>query len=298
MNPEGFHLRLILKGGYWREMTETYLESGRKRRAHRTLRRRIVRPFRSHPPSPGDAARDRTLSVVTLNMAKENDPVTVAESIRSAPRLRDADVFLLQEVTTGASDTSAIEDAARSLGYFTHFQPAAPGVYDQGLAVVSRYPLGDIEVNRLKACDLRFRERFRFAVSATVRTPWGDLRVWNVHLDTRINATERLEQLQPVIDAASRRTGPRLIAGDLNTNELYWLGSVVPIPGGPSHRDAIRNAMKSHGFEMPLPGTLNTFPAFRRHLDWIFVRDMQSLAASVEPVPFSDHNAIWARVGL
>lgn len=279
-------------------MTETYLKSGRNRRARRALRRRIVRPFHPHPPSPGDTALDRTISVVTLNMAKESDPVTVVEAMRSAPRLRDADVFLLQEVTTEASHTSAIEDAARSLGYFTHFQAAAPGVYDQGLAVVSRYPVDDVEVERLKACDLRFRERFRFAVAATVRTPWGDVRVWNAHLDTRINATERLEQLQPVIEAASRHSGPRLIAGDFNTNELYWLGSVVPIPGGPSHAAAIRNAMKHHGFEMPLPGILNTFPAFRRHLDWIFVRDLKSLAASVEPVPFSDHNAIWARVGL
>lgn len=250
------------------------------------------------PPSPGDAAPDRTLSVVTLNIAKENDPGIIVESVRNSPRLRDADLFLLQEVTTDGSRVSAIEDAARTLGYFTHFQPAASGVYDQGLAVVSRYPIDDIEIKRLKDCDLRFRKRYRFAVSATIRTPWGSVHVWNAHLDTRINADKRLEQLQPIIDAASRRTGPRLIAGDFNTNELYWLGGIVPFPGGPSHRAAIRNAMKHHGFEMPLPGTLNTFPAFRRHLDWIFVNGLKSLDASVEPVSFSDHNAIWARVGL
>lgn len=279
-------------------MESTLLDPGRNGRARRALRRRMYRPFRHIHPNPSDAAPDRTLSVVTLNMAKERDPGIVVDAMRNAPRLRDADLFLLQEVTTGDSNASAIEDAARSLGYFTLFQPAAPGVHDQGLALVSRYPIDDIEIKRLKACDLRFRERSRFAVAATVRTPWGGVRVWNAHLDTRINAAERLEQLQPVIDAASRCTGPRLIAGDFNTNELYWLGSFVPIPGGPSHRAAIRAAMKHHGFEMPLPGTLNTFPAFRRHLDWIFVRDLKSLAASVEPVPFSDHNAIWARVGL
>jgi len=37
---------------------------------------------------------------------------------------------------------------------------------------------------------------------------------------------------------------------------------------------------------------------FRRHLDWIFLRDLRSLAVSVEPVPFSDHHAIWVRVHL
>ena len=56
--------------------------------------------------------------------------------------------------------------------------------------------------------------------------------------------------------------------------------------------------MNSHGFETPLPDSLNTFPALRRHLDWIFVRDLRPLAASVEPAAFSDHNAIWVRVSL
>jgi len=79
---------------------------------------------------------------------------------------------------------------------------------------------------------------------------------------------------------------------------LYWLRNVVPIPGGRSHGAAIRRAMKHHGFETPLPDALNTFPAFRRHLDWIFVSDLRPLAASVEPAAFSDHNAIWVRLRL
>src|SRR5438876_12403261 len=76
----------------------------------------------------------------------------------------------------------------------------APGVYDQRLAIVSRYPVMNVQIKRLKACDLRFRSRNRFVMAATVRTPWGDVRVWNVHLDTRINPQERLDQLRPVID--------------------------------------------------------------------------------------------------
>ena len=128
--------------------------------------------------------------------------------------------------------------------------------------------------------------------------PWGDLRVWNVHLDTRINPQERVEQLQPVIDDAARYTGPRLIGGDFNSNDLYWLGNVLPLPFGPKHSTAIRSAMRHHGFETPFPNALDTFPPFRRHLDWIFLSELKSLAASVEPAPFSDHNAIWVSVGL
>lgn len=250
------------------------------------------------PTVTTEPAPQRSISVVSLNMAKENDPDSVVNAIRSVARLRDADLFLFQEVANGKHGSSVAEEAARRLGYFALFEPAAPDVYDQGLALVSRYRLDEIDVKRLKACNLRYRSRNRFAVAATVRTPWGGLRVWNAHLDTRINAAERLEQLQPVIDEASRHRGPRLIGGDFNTNDCYWLRNVVPIPGGPSHGGAIRSAMKHYGFETPLPDALNTFPALRRHLDWIFVRDLRSLDASVEPAAFSDHNAIWVRVSL
>jgi endonuclease/exonuclease/phosphatase family metal-dependent hydrolase len=248
--------------------------------------------------SPVEHPPDRTVSVVSLNLARENRADKVVSAIQNSPRLRDADLFLFQEVRHTRAGLNVAEEIARHFGYFSLFEPTADNVYDQGLALVSRHPVGDAEITRLKACDLRYRSRNRFAVAATMRTPWGALRVWNAHLDTRINAEERLEQLQPVITEASRQTGPRLIGGDFNTNELYWLRNVLPLPGGASHRAAIRRAMLHHGFETPLPNNVNTFPALRRHLDWIFVRDLKPMAASVERAPFSDHNAIWVRVGF
>jgi endonuclease/exonuclease/phosphatase family metal-dependent hydrolase len=248
--------------------------------------------------NPAQIASDRTFSMVSLNMAKETDPDKVVDAIRDAPRLRDADVYLLQEVCHTAGKPSVADEAAHMLGYSVAFAAAAPGVYNQGLAIVSRYPITNIEIKNLKTCDLRFRSRHRFAIAATVRTPWRDLRVWNVHLDTRINSRERLDQLKPVIDDAARYTGPRLIGGDFNTNDMYWLGNVVPVPFGPAHSAAIRRAMQEHGFETPFPNGLDTFPRFRRHLDWIFLSELKSLAASMEPAPFSDHNAIWVRVRM
>jgi endonuclease/exonuclease/phosphatase (EEP) superfamily protein YafD len=133
---------------------------------------------------------------------------------------------------------------------------------------------------------------------ATVQTPWGDLRLWNAHLDTRINAAERLQQLQPVIEEAARHTGPQLIGGDFNTNDVYWFRNRLPLPGGPLHGEAICRAMQQHGFETPFRERLNTFPALRRHLDWIFVRNLTTLASSVEPAAFSDHHALWVRLRL
>jgi endonuclease/exonuclease/phosphatase (EEP) superfamily protein YafD len=101
-----------------------------------------------------------------------------------------------------------------------------------------------------------------------------------------------------VIEEGARYAGPRLIGGDFNTNNVYWLRNRLPLPGGPLHTALIRRAMEQHGFETPLAQKLNTFPALRRHLDWIFIRELRSLAASLEPAAFSDHNAIWMHLSL
>ncbi|MDZ4801282.1 MAG: endonuclease/exonuclease/phosphatase family protein [Bryobacteraceae bacterium] len=250
-------------------------------------------------PGPVEPDRpERSLSVVTLNAAKVTDASRIAADLASSPRLRGADVYLMQEVANEADKPGVAEQLAERLGYQSTFSPAAPGVYDQGLAILSRYPLSHIEIRRLKWCDLRFRCRTRFALSADVRTPSGDIRLWNVHLDTRINADERLEQLRPIIEEAARRPGASIIAGDFNTNECRWVGNVVPVPGGPGHGALIRQTMEAHGFRTPLPDGLATFTTLNRHLDWIYVNGLQPLRWSVEPAPFSDHHAVWTRLVL
>ena len=88
---------------------------------------------------------------------------------------------------------------------------------------------------RRNLLSIAIRHRNRFAIAAIVQTPWGEVRIWNVHLDTLINVQEHVEQLQPVTDGAACHGGPQLIGGDFNTNELYWLGNVLPLPWLPAH---------------------------------------------------------------
>jgi endonuclease/exonuclease/phosphatase family metal-dependent hydrolase len=248
-------------------------------------------------PLAATMSNERNFSAVSLNLAKEASSSTIVRAIQDAPRLREADVFLLQEVWHEEGKQSVAEKAARELGYSVAFQPAR-GFCDQGVAIISRYPLNDIQTTPLKACDLRFRSRSRLAISANAKTPWGDVRVWNVHLDTRINAGERLEQLQPVLTDAARYSGPKLIGGDFNTNDFYWVGNVLPMPFGRGHGSSIRSAMLQHGFETPFVDRVSTFPMLRSHLDWIFVKEMKAVGASVEPAAFSDHHAIWVGATL
>src|SRR4051794_23798889 len=97
------------------------------------------------PASPEVLIPERTLSVVTLNTAKETSPDKMVRALSSAPRLRQADLFLLQEVADEDGQTNAAADVALRLGYFVAFAAAAPGVHDQGLALVSRYPIRDAQ---------------------------------------------------------------------------------------------------------------------------------------------------------
>lgn len=239
-----------------------------------------------------DDSHERAFSVATLNMAKEASPEKVAQSLARVPRLANADLYLFQEVQQVPGRPSVAEEAFQNRGYKTAFRPSA-GFVDQGLAIVSRYPITETAIIPLKAYDLRFHSRNRFALAATIKTPWGDVRVWNVHLDTRINADKRLAQLQSVLASAALHEGARIVGGDLNTNPFHWIANVLPVPAAQPQGSAVQNSMKKFGFESPLPLSVVTHPRLRSHLDWIFLSNLKALDASVEPASFSDHNAVW-----
>jgi hypothetical protein len=162
----------------------------------------------SYLHKPEELIPERTLSVISLNMAKETNPDKMMRALDSAPRLSHADLFLLQEVADADGKTNAARDVARRLGYFSAFG-AAPRRSRSGTC--SRQPLSDQTCANQALEEMRpgFRSQSRFALTAAVQTPWGDLRLWNAHLDTRMNAAERLEQFQPVIEEAARHTGPQ-----------------------------------------------------------------------------------------
>ena len=234
------------------------------------------------------------ISVVSLNMAKEQDCERILRDFQRAPRLLAADVLLLQEVFDTEGAPSVAEKVARRMGYYAAFSPEAAGVHDRGLAIVSRYPISGMNIQRLKAFNLRYHSRNRFAMSVDIQTQAGPIHLWNVHLDTRLNAAQRLEQLRPVMENAARQRGPRLIGGDFNTNDFYWLGNMLPIPIGKGHGSTLRAEMEERGFRTPFLMGVITFPEFRRQLDWIFASDLHAVDSSVEPVAFSDHHALWA----
>jgi endonuclease/exonuclease/phosphatase family metal-dependent hydrolase len=233
------------------------------------------------------------LSVASLNSAMEKDSRTILRDLGKAPIVRDADLLLLQEVVHSEADRHGVAgEVARALNRHVVFAPEGPGVYNRGLAILSRYPIRDTRVHTLRAFNLRFHKRLRFALAATIDTPSGPVRVCNVHLDTRINSDDRIEQLRPVLEEVESFTGPRLIGGDFNTNAFYWLWNVIPVPGIQRQAEAVRRFMSAHGFTAPLQSGLATFNHLGMHLDWIFEKGLEPHGVTVAKMPFSDHRAL------
>lgn len=239
-----------------------------------------------------------TITIASLNLDHQANFEKVLRDVEAAPRLRSANIILLQEVAHVEGGPSIASRLADHMGYSVAFAPEGPKIYDRGLAVISKFPIEDSKVEWLTPYNLHFHTRHRFALAVKLRVPAGELRIWNAHLDTRINPNQRLGQLQPVMDEAAQAPGPRLIGGDFNTNDFYWIDHVLPIPHGAGYRSTVRRAMAKLGFKTPFADQLVTLPVIRQHLDWMFVNGLEPLNSSTEPIAFSDHHAIWAAFRL
>jgi len=246
---------------------------------------------------PGESgstnASHAALSVTTLNMAKERNPERILTEWRSHPAIWNSDIILLQEVAQPAGDRPSIATTlAKDMKCFV--VTSAPGASKRdtdGLAILSRFPLTDFEVKELQHNQMVFHTRNRVMMAATVQSPLGPVRVYNVHLDSRINARERLKQIAPVISEAAQWDGPRLIGGDFNTNYILWTGNVLPI-GVSFQGHAIEKAMMANGFTTPLAGSGPTSDFLHLRLDWFYTRDVRVVETAIEPIKFSDHHAV------
>jgi endonuclease/exonuclease/phosphatase family metal-dependent hydrolase len=232
-------------------------------------------------------------------MAKETRLMEVADEIGQLVKQRGADVLFLQEVDRAAGDREEGIVAALGRTFGLHGQFARADIWgarEEGLAILSRYPLENVDVIPLKRFDLNGHQRTRIALAATMTTPVGTVRAINVHLDSRINPDERLEQLGPVIASGVGFPGPCVIGGDFNTTDFRFVGRWLPIPSGTSQQRVVTHTMAAWGFETPFVGSGPTFKHLGLKLDWIFVRRLRADAWGIDRIGFSDHNAVWTRM--
>ena len=237
------------------------------------------------------------LTIVSLNLAMRGDVDRIATELQAIEAER-ADVMVLQEVARDArGETNVAHQLGERLGLNTVYREA-PGRDDEppfGLAVLSRLPVTDARVLALKRFNLTFTSRDRMALVVTVDTPDGPLRICNVHLDTRINTGDRLDQVSGIVEELARSPGRAIVAGDFNTNDYLWLFHTIPLPAPGRQATGLEQFMAKHGLHSVFEDG-PTHDALRMRLDWVFVRGLRATARSIHPVDVSDHHALVVSV--
>lgn len=248
---------------------------------------------------PAAKAPGEPIRVVTFNVHFGADVASLARAVRQNPRLRTADVLLLQEIEShpGARRPALLAEA---LGLNVVYAPArGEGEGTHGLAILSRLPLTELETLRLERYDLFYGTRRRIALGATVDLGGRPLRLYNVHLETRLTLPERIKQIQPVVQRASSRP-LAVIGGDVNTiNSVSSLLPALPLPLPGFSQDGLFDCfMRDHGFSTPFANIGATRPLQMR-LDGLYARGLRVESFDKEnDVRVSDHLPLWMDVRL
>lgn len=250
-------------------------------------------------------AAGSVLKTVTFNVHYGKNVAAIAQAIRNSAELQQADVVFLQEIQSYPSEgSSRTQRLAEELGMNYAYAPAKS--FDQdgetgthGNAILSKLPLESVVVMELPRGKLVVNEERRIALAADIRLDaTNTVHLINVHLDTRLNATERILQLRPAILGAPDRT---IVGGDFNTNPMVWAFNMVPIvplaviPGS-DQAPILDDYLRQIGFATPTAsyGKTVDFPVLNARLDSIFVRGLSSANGGVlRTTSISDHWPVW-----
>ncbi|HUH04240.1 MAG TPA: endonuclease/exonuclease/phosphatase family protein, partial [Kofleriaceae bacterium] len=228
------------------------------------------------PATVGDTVR-----VVTFNVALGRDTEALARLFADDPALTRADVLLVQEIETHDDEPRSRAGAlAEALGMNYVYAPAREidgGTH--GLAILSRQPIAAAHVMRLPRVELHINPRDRIALAADLEVGGAVLRVVDVHLDTRLNVTQRIQQLRP---AVLDEPGSVVVGGDLNTNPYLWVEGALPLTpvrsvGGSDQAEIIDDYMRAIGYATPTQDSGPTQDAVieQLRLDSLFTRGVQ-----------------------
>jgi endonuclease/exonuclease/phosphatase family metal-dependent hydrolase len=227
------------------------------------------------------AARTETsrIRVVSFNI-KLADKIDPAIQVLQSDSLRDADIISLQEM-----DEAGVERIARALHLNYVYYPGSIHPTRNryfGPAILTRWPI-EQSWKVILPHEAPVRHQRRNATAAIVSIEGRCVRVYAIHLETQLRATQRERQSQAdaiLSDAAGTRC-PVVVAGDFNSK-------------------GIGNYFEQKGYRWPTRNVGKTISFFS--WDHIFVRGMElaeSAAGQVREVHgASDHRPVWASLIL
>ena len=217
-----------------------------------------------------------TIRVVTFNVQLGRHVDRAITLLRSSAALRTADIIALQEM-----DAPGTQQVAEALGMSYVYYPATiePRTgRDFGNAVLSRWPIVADEKVVLPHL-ARFWRSERIATAATIAVRGVPLRVYSVHLGTRveIGPGARRDQVRAIL--ANAAAYPRVVvSGDMNSR-------------------GIGETFRAAGFVWPTERNPVTHLVFRWDhifLKGLFPGDRSGTGVVDDTVGASDHRPVWA----
>ena len=232
--------------------------------------------------------------IVTYNLhgPPEDRMDDLVEVLAGDDALKDAMILGLQEVNrhhrkTGYRDVAC--ELANALGMYYAFaveNPYKKGGGERGLAILSRFPMSQVE--RVALPHAGPGGRRRIALGTTLHLGPNRLRMYSIHLETRIANRKHADQLTTVLKEAERyRELPTVVLGDFNI--VYF------------RRKQTFALMESAGYQVrPYDGiSFRRVWVVRKKLDWIWTRNLEFLEAGVEEeITTSDHRPVWAQLAF
>lgn len=201
-------------------------------------------------PRPSAASRQPgPLRVISLNVLHGFPRFQYLDErldlIAAEIRRLDADVVCLQEVPWrwGSGARKLAEQAGLYFLYVRANGNRWTLLFEEGEAILSRYPLRDAAVVELRPQAGFFQHRV--ALLATAATPWGDLRLVSTHLTHDNPAANRAQaqMLADLLGPAGSAPGPTLVVGDFNALETSaQIRRLVSSSDGLGWLDAYRQA--------------------------------------------------------
>jgi endonuclease/exonuclease/phosphatase family metal-dependent hydrolase len=232
-----------------------------------------------------------SLTVVSYNIQYGEDLEVAAADLRRHPRLREADVYLLQEM-----DPAGTDSLARALGCnYVYYRASVSPHHDRafGNAVLSRWPIVSHRLLVLPH-DAPLTGQQRIAVAVDLDLGGRRVRVVSVQLSTMVaSLADRLDQAAAIADSLATGDRPVIIGGDFNTISTY-------------EETRLRQVLRERGLrEARLPaGTtmerrlLGLVPV-RLRLDRVFYTGLEPTATGIAAeAQASDHVPIWARLAV
>jgi endonuclease/exonuclease/phosphatase family metal-dependent hydrolase len=228
----------------------------------------------------------RSFRVATLNIWNVCGPWPERlRAIRHELATLDADVIGLQEVLrpgAGIDGPDQAQAIAEGFGYVVAFGSARDEPIQFGNAILSRWPIGRVEVERLPAVGT---DESRCLLYTEIDAPFGRLPIAVTHLNWKLDEGHvRQEQLRFVTDRiralAPAADFPPILVGDLNAppdaDEIRFLRGLCAL-GGRSvyHYDAFLCAGGGGPGTTFAPST-NPFAAFShepdRRIDYVMIQ--------------------------